>query len=122
IGLATPQALHAEIAAARELTDRPLAVNLLLPFAGRAHLEAASDADVLVTFWGVPKRRTSNVWIHQCGSVEEARAARQAGADAVIAQGVEAGGHVRGTLPAMELLARVREAMADAFPVLSAGG
>jgi nitronate monooxygenase len=122
IGFATPQALHAEIAAARELTDRPLAVNLLLPFAGRAHLEAASDADVLVTFWGVPKRRTSNVWIHQCGSVEEARAARQAGADAVIAQGVEAGGHVRGTLPAMELLARVREAMADDYPVLSAGG
>src|SRR5207247_1211962 len=59
---------------------------------------------------------------HQCGSVEEALAAREAGADAVIAQGVEAGGHVRGTVPAMELLARVREAVGQNYPVLSAGG
>src|SRR5271167_625098 len=61
---------------------------------------------MVVTFWGGPKRRTSNVWIHQCGSVREALAAREAGADAVIAQGVEAGGHVRGTMPTVELLAR----------------
>ena len=86
-----------EIAAARRLTDRPIAVNLLLPFARRGHFEAASEADVVVTFWGSPKRRTAKTWIHQCGSVEEALAAREAGADAVIAQGVEAGGHVRGT-------------------------
>jgi nitronate monooxygenase len=104
------------------MSGRPLAVNLLLPFARRGHFEAASEADVVVTFWGRPTRRTPKVWIHQCGSVEEALAAREAGADAVIAQGVEAGGHVRGTLPAMELLARVRDALDDAYPVLSAGG
>ena len=40
------------------------------------------------------------VWIHQCGSVAEARAAHVVGADGVIVQGVEAGGHVRETLPA----------------------
>ena len=97
-------------------------MNLLLPFAGRGHFNAASDADVVVTFWGRPGRLTPKTWIHQCGSVEEALAARDAGADAVIAQGVEAGGHVRGTVPAMELLARVREALGDAYPVLSAGG
>ena len=91
------------------VTDRPLAVNLLLPFARRAHFEAASEADVVVTFWGRPKRRTSKIWMHQCGSVEEALAARAAGADAVIVQGVEAGGHVRGTVRAMDLLARVRD-------------
>src|SRR6187549_2399114 len=72
IGFLAPAGLRSEIAAARRLTDRPLAVNLLLPLARAAHFEAAADADVLVTFWGRPKRRTSRVWIHQCGSVEEA--------------------------------------------------
>jgi NAD(P)H-dependent flavin oxidoreductase YrpB (nitropropane dioxygenase family) len=122
IGFLAPDDLRREIAAARGLSDRPLAVNLLLPFARRAHFEAASEADVVVTFWGDPKRRTSRMWIHQCGSVEEALAAREAGADGVIAQGVEAGGHVRGTVPAVELLARVRGAVPDDYPVLSAGG
>jgi nitronate monooxygenase len=121
IGIFAPADLHREIVAARQLSDRPLAVNLLLPFARRGHFEAASEADVVVTFWGSPKRQTSKMWLHQCGSVEEALAAREAGADGVIAQGVEAGGHVRGRVPAMELLTRVRGAVADDYPVLSAG-
>ena len=121
IGFLAPDDLRSEIAGARRLSDRPLAVNLLLPFARRGHFEAASEADVVVTFWGSPKRQTSKIWIHQCGSVEEALAAREAGADAVIAQGVEAGGHVRGTVPAVQLLARVRGAVPDDYPVLSAG-
>src|SRR5205085_8662246 len=94
----------------------------LLPFARRAHWEAASHADAVVTFWGPPKRHTDNAWIHQCGSVEEALAARHAGADAVIAQGVEAGGHVRGTTPALELLERTRAALPAGFPIWLAGG
>src|SRR5437660_4422392 len=110
IGILAPDELHREIAAARQLSDRPLAVNLLLPSARRGHFEAASEADVVVTFWGSPKRQTSKIWIHQCGSVKEVLAARNAGADAVIAQGVEAGGHVRGTVPATQLLAQVRDA------------
>jgi NAD(P)H-dependent flavin oxidoreductase YrpB (nitropropane dioxygenase family) len=122
IGLLAPDDLRREIAAARGLTEKPIAVNLLLPFARTAHYEAADDADVVVTFWGEPRRRTARTWIHQCGSVEEAQAARSAGADAVIAQGVEAGGHVRGNLPATELLARIQAAVGDDYPVLSAGG
>ena len=122
IGILGPDQLRDELAAARRLTDRPIAVNLLLPFARRAHFEAAAGADVLVTFWGRPRRRSPGVWIHQVGSVEEAAAARAAGADAVIAQGVEAGGHVRGSEPALELLARVRAAVGSDYPVLSAGG
>jgi nitronate monooxygenase len=62
-------------------------VNLLLVLARRAHYEIADQADVLVTFWGRLRRRTSRTWIHQVGSVEEALAARAAEADAVIAQG-----------------------------------
>jgi nitronate monooxygenase len=115
-------AIEHELAAARALTDRPIAVNLLLPFARRDWFEAAAAADVVVTFWGTPKRRTAGAWFHQCGSVSEARAAHAAGADAVIAQGVEAGGHVRGNEPALELLDRVRTALPPDFPVLLAGG
>jgi NAD(P)H-dependent flavin oxidoreductase YrpB (nitropropane dioxygenase family) len=122
IGILAPDRLREEIAAARRLTARPISVNLLLPLARPAHFGAAGEADVVVTFWGKPRRRTGGTWIHQVGSVEEALAAQAAGADAVIAQGVEAGGHVRGTEPALELLSRVRAATGEDYPVLSAGG
>ena len=116
-----PAEIAADLAAVRERTSRPVAVNLLLPFARRAHAEAARGADVLVTFWGRPRRPGPGVWLHQCGSVAEARAAVAAGADGVIAQGVEAGGHVRGTLPAIALLARIRATL-PGTPVWLAGG
>src|SRR5256886_2375678 len=77
-------------------------------------------ADVIVTFWGTPRRLAANTWIHQCGSVEEAKAAAAAGADMVVAQGVEAGGHVRGSTPMLELLELVHAAVK--IPVLAAGG
>jgi nitronate monooxygenase len=121
IGMLGAAPLAEELAAARRITGKPLAVNLLLPFARAADWDAAETADVVVTFWGTPRRRTSRFWMHQCGSVEEARAARAAGADAVIAQGVEAGGHVRGTVSGLELLDRIRTAL-PGVPVLSAGG
>ncbi len=122
IAVSGAEEIEAELAAARALTDRPLAVNLLLPFARRSWFEAAAGADVVVTFWGRPKRRGGGTWIHQCGSVDEARAAYAAGADAAIVQGVEAGGHVRGSLPALELLERVRAALPPDYPLLLAGG
>jgi len=115
-------AIERELAAARALTERSIAVNVLLPFARADWFGAAGAADVLVTFWGTPRRRTGNTWIHQCGSVGEARAAHAAGADAAILQGVEAGGHVRGATPALELLERVRSALPADFPLLLAGG
>lgn len=122
IAVLGPEAIEGELAAARELTDRPIAVNLLLPFAERSWFEAAEAADVVVTFWGEPERRCGGTWIHQCGSVAEARAAHAAGADAAIVQGVEAGGHVRGSEPALELLEKVRAVLPADFPLLLAGG
>src|SRR5436190_11473407 len=123
IGILPPDALNDSIDAARErAAGKPIAVNLLLPFTRRAHWDVAARADAVVTFWGRARRRTSGVWIHQCGSVEEALAARAAGADGVIAQGVEAGGHVRGKTPAFELLERTRAALGPDYPVLMAGG
>lgn len=111
-----------ELRAARMLTGKPLAVNLLLPFARESWFSVAADADVVVTFWGRPKRRTPGIWLHQCGSVAEAQAAHRAGADGLIVQGVEAGGHVRGSLPAHDLFARVRAALGPDVPLLLAGG
>jgi NAD(P)H-dependent flavin oxidoreductase YrpB (nitropropane dioxygenase family) len=123
IAVGGADAIARELRAARALTGRPLAVNLLLPFARRDWFAAAAGADVVVTFWGAPRRRrVPGVWLHQCGSVDEARAAAAAGADGAILQGVEAGGHVRGTLPALELLERARRALPDGFPLLLAGG
>ncbi len=115
-------AIRRELAAARSLTDRPLAVNVLLPLARRDWFAAAAAADAVVTFWGRPKRRTPGAWIHQCGSVSEAQAAHAAGADAVIVQGIEAGGHVRGTTSALELLEQVRAELPAGYPLLLAGG
>lgn len=88
--------IAAELAAARRVTKGPIAVNLLLPFVRPDDIEAAAAADVMVTFWGQPRRLAASTWIHQCSSVEEAQAAAAAGADAVIAQGVEAGGTCEG--------------------------
>jgi nitronate monooxygenase len=115
-------AIRRELAAVRALTGRPLAVNVLLPFARRDWFAAAAEADALVTFWGKPRRRTEGAWLHQCGSVEEARRARAAGADGVIVQGVEAGGHVRGTTPGLQLLEEARAALPGGYPLLLAGG
>lgn len=109
-----------ELAAARQLTRQPIAVNLVLPLLRPGDVQAAADADVIVTFWGEPRRIAGGTWVHQCGSVQEAVAAEAAGADAVIAQGVEAGGHVRGTAPLLELIESVGAAVE--VPVLAAGG
>ncbi len=121
IGMLGLAPLDADLATARRLTAKPIAVNLLLPFARPEDWEAARRADAVITFWGAPERRVPGVWIHQCGSVEEGLLAQAAGADGVIAQGWEAGGHVRGTTGAAELLERLRAGLGDT-PVLSAGG
>jgi nitronate monooxygenase len=122
IAVQGPDAIEREVGAARGLTDRPIAVNVILHFARPSWFRAAEQADVVVTFWGKPRRRTSGVWFHQAGSVSEARAAQAAGADGVIVQGVEAGGHVRGTVPARDLLDQVKNVVGPEFPLFLAGG
>ena len=122
IAVTGASSISREVALARSLTGRPIAVNILLPFARPDWFDAAAQADVVVTFWGRPRRRTPGPWMHQCGSVAEVRAAVSAGADAVILQGVEAGGHVRGKLPALELLEQTRTACGSDYPLLLAGG
>ncbi len=56
----------------------------------------------------------------QVGSTAEAMAAEAAGCDFIIAQGIEAGGHIRGTIGLLPLLSSVLDAVS--VPVLAAGG
>jgi nitronate monooxygenase len=60
------------------------------------------------------------VW--QVGSKDEAIEAVDAGCDIVVAQGVEAGGHVRGKVGLFTLLCEVLESIDKKIPVLAAGG
>lgn len=89
---------------------------------------AARSLHVVEVFWATPSGEIVErghaggalvSW--QIGSVDEARAAVDAGVDLIVAQGVEAGGHVRGTLPLLSLLDGVL-AIADVPPVIAAGG
>jgi NAD(P)H-dependent flavin oxidoreductase YrpB (nitropropane dioxygenase family) len=123
IGLLPPALLRAELAAVRAMTSDPVAINLIIPLATAEHFAVAADADVVVTHWDRrPRRRTPNRWLATVGSPKAALAAAAAGADGVIAQGVESGGHVAGTVAALELLKRVLRVMPDGYPVLLAGG
>jgi len=125
----TPEGIHNEIAAARRLTKKPLACNVLIPFLqpGVAEAAAAAPVDAVTLFWGAPAEYISRfkdagkkvIW--QCGSAEEAADAKRAGADLIIAQGVEAGGHVRGLTSTLVLVGQVRDAIGD-LPMLAAGG
>jgi NAD(P)H-dependent flavin oxidoreductase YrpB (nitropropane dioxygenase family) len=121
----------------RELTDRPFGINFIIGEAGdadrgallTAEVRAAAAAQVaaVVLFWGdptpyVPVAHAGGVKVLlQVGSVTEAQAAAAAGVDAVIAQGIEAGGHVRGTTSIWELLPATVAAMGE-LPVLASGG
>lgn len=90
--------------------------------------EAAARLRLVEVFWREPEaavvdraRRSGAALVAwQVGSLDSAKAAADAGCDLVIAQGVEAGGHVRGTTPRDDLLADVVAHVA--VPVVAAGG
>jgi nitronate monooxygenase len=110
------------------LTSRPFGVNLLIPYLDKEILAlAAPRARVIDFFWGEPDPELVG-FVHdagalaswQVGSTAEATAAAAAGCDFIIAQGIEAGGHIRGTLGLLPLLSSVLDAVS--VPVLAAGG
>lgn len=120
----------AELRRARAMTQgRPVAANLLLPFARPVHFAACVEAgvDAVVLFCGSAPdgvarlRRAGIVVLAQVGTVAEARRALGDGVDGIVAQGVEAGGHLLGVEPAHVFLRRALEIAGDR-PVLAAGG
>lgn len=127
--LASADDLSADVGAVLAATaGRPFGVNFLMPFFDRAQLDAVAPRVRLVEwFWGWPDPVLVGVahdagalatW--QVGSRDEAVAAADAGCDLIVAQGVEAGGHVRGTIGLLPLLDAVLDA--TDVPVVAAGG
>lgn len=129
IWFGTPAAARDVINRTRALTAKPFAVNLRADLKQDDHIAAALDAGVAIIqlFWGNPGsamtliRRAGARMIVTVSDLETAKAALDAGASALIAQGVEAGGHVHGTTPLAELVPQVVDA-ADGIPVAAAGG
>jgi NAD(P)H-dependent flavin oxidoreductase YrpB (nitropropane dioxygenase family) len=103
-------------------------VNFLVPFLDRDAVEAAAARSPYVEFfWGRPDadlvrtvHRGGALASWQVGAIEEATAARDAGCDLIVVQGVEAGGHVRGTVGLLPLIDAVRAVVE--LPLVAAGG
>jgi len=127
-----PALIRTEVRRVRERTDRAFGVNLIpaATDAGllKAQLAACIDLAVPVVglFWDISAgimqrlRDAGILVVCQIGSLQEAEEAQTAGAHALIAQGCEAGGHVRGEAPLALLL---RDVVARTkIPVLAAGG
>ena len=130
LGLAPPDELRDSIARVRDRAPgRAVAVNLLTPFLRRSHVSVCIRADVdvaVVAFGGdrelVDELVEAGVFVFvMVGTQEQARRAVSWGADGLIAQGGEAGGHLCGTSDALQFLPRAL-AVADGRPVLLAGG
>ncbi len=124
--------LDSEIAAIRERTDKPFGVNHLL-FQVREEMYAVTlrARPAVVAFAWARKdqnlreffNRAHDVGarvMHMAGEVSEALRAAEAGADVLVAQGTEAGGHV-GWMASLPLLPMMVKAVAP-LPVLCAGG
>ena len=101
----------------RALEDRLERVNACLE----------EGAPIFASFWDDPTpfvepiHSAGALIMHQAGSVEEARRAVHAGVDVVVAQGWEAGGHVRGEISTLALVPRMVDAVAPT-PVVASGG
>ena len=127
--LCAPPLFREQIQRIRSLTDKPFGVNLLLHFPIEDQVAVCLDerVPVLSLFWGDPtpyvkRAHAAGVKVfHQVGSVSDAQRAAAAGVDVIIAQGVEAGGHVAGEVSTLALVPRVVDAVAPR-PVAAAGG
>ncbi len=121
--------IQEQIRQVRTLTTRPFGVNIILPLLQEGQIETclAEAVPLLVLFWGDPEpyvkeaHRVGTKVFLQVGSVEEALTAVNAGVDGIIAQGVEAGGHVKSTTSLSTIVPAMVEAV-ESVPVIAAGG
>lgn len=105
------------------------AANLNQEFPQEERLAACLDGGVSVIsfFWRDPSALAARAKaggatvLHTVGSAADAKRAVNCGVDIVVAQGWEAGGHVRGTVATMPLVPAVADAVAP-VPVVGAGG
>src|SRR2546421_2581940 len=111
------------------LASRPFGVNLVLDFPQEERLAVCLEERVPIIsfFWRdpshlVPRAKEGGaIVMHTVGSAADARRAVDAGVDVIVAQGWEAGGHVRGSVATMPLVPAVVDAVSP-VPVVAAGG
>ena len=111
------------------LTSRPFGGNFVLTSDHHRGLDQALEAGLkIVSFmWGDPSsyikavHDAGGIVLHTVGSAKEARQAVASGADVIVAQGWEAGGHVWGKVATLPLVPAVVDAVAP-VPVIAAGG
>lgn len=128
----SPDYLRDLIQKTRTMTSKPFGVGLVLAFPHQKNLKVVLEEKVAVlqVYWGefprelVREAHDAGVKvIHQVGSFEDAVKAKNAGVDAIIVQGREAGGHVIGEDGLISLLPRVVDLVSDCrIPVVAAGG
>lgn len=127
-GHAPREFVEAQIRKAQTLTKRPFGVNIMLL---SPHVEAIVDVvcqcgvKVVTTGAGTPAKymprfkEAGIVVIPVVASVAQARKMEKAGADAVVVEGMEAGGHI-GKLTTLALVPQIVDAVS--IPVIAAGG
>lgn len=130
-GANPPLLLRQYITRLRELTNKPFGVNFILasPFPIEEQINVCLEEriPVLSFFWGdctpyVDRAHAAGIKVlDQVGSVEAAQRSVRAGVDIIIAQGVEAGGHLAGQVTTMVLVPCVVDAVKP-VPVVAAGG
>jgi nitronate monooxygenase len=124
VGRSPVEQVMAQLDALSSLTSKPFGAGFIVRFLRRDTLEAvAARVRVLEFFYEWPDPALvlpGSITGWQVGTLDEARAAVDAGCSFVIVQGVEAGGHVRSTVPLNELLDTVRNALD--VPIVAAGG
>lgn len=128
----SPAEMAAEVAAIRAQTDRPFGLNFLLAFTEEARFAAALDLRpaVLSFAWPRPEQDLHAYYarahavgalvMHMVSTAADARLAAAAGADVIVAQGTEGGGHV-GQMGTLVVVPQTVRAVPDR-PVLAAGG
>ena len=125
---APPEVVREQIREAKKLTDKPFGVNVMLlnPNAAEvAQIVIEEGVKVVTTGAGNPGKfmdawkQAGVVVIPVVASVAMARMMERAGADAIVAEGMESGGHI-GEQTTMSLLPQVVDAVS--VPVIGAGG
>lgn len=127
-GVGPTEVVRAQIRKAKELTDKPFGVNVMLMQDNAdeiAHLVCDEKVPVVTTGAGSPGKYIE-MWkshgikvIPVVPSVAIAKRMEKFGADAVIAEGMESGGHI-GQTTTMSLVPQVVDAVN--IPVIAAGG
>jgi enoyl-[acyl-carrier protein] reductase II len=124
-----PDFLREEIKVIKSITDKPFGIDLLMPLPDmlEAQMEVIYDEDVpvFVSGLGIPAEiieeghKRGMKMLCMVGKVGHALRAKEAGADVIVAQGTEAGGHT-GKIGTFALVPQVVDA--TGLPVIAAGG